>query len=99
LCGFFAKIAALFRKLKPAICLFSSRYADLFDSAFLLEFLEIADFIFCRSVCGYYPTLLCWRLYIMRLRRKWGAAPYPASGLLASARALDPVSVLTLHFL
>ena len=42
----FAKIAALFREIKSAISLFLSRFAELFNSAFLLHFLEIADFIF-----------------------------------------------------
>jgi hypothetical protein len=42
----FAKIAALFRKLKSAISLFPLILADFITCAFLLLFLEIADFIF-----------------------------------------------------
>ena len=34
---------ALFSKLKSAIRLFPSRFADLFDRAFLLGFLKIAN--------------------------------------------------------
>jgi hypothetical protein len=46
-----------FRKLKSAICSFSSRYADSFISAFLLEILEIADFNF--EPCSFFLPLAC----------------------------------------
>ncbi len=52
------KIAALFHAIKSAICSFLSRFAELFNCAFLLFFLEIADFIFDRPACGYYPIFI-----------------------------------------
>ena len=52
-CKLFAKIAALFHKLKSAIFLFPSRYTELFNCDFLWALLKIADFNFDRSACGY----------------------------------------------
>ena len=48
----------LFRKLKSAIFLFPSRFVELFNCVFLLVFLEIANFNFERSVCGYYTAFI-----------------------------------------
>jgi hypothetical protein len=76
----FAKIASLFRKLKSAICLFPLNFAELFDSAFLLDLLEIADFIFDRSPLRIITICLICRLCVGCAVGANGALPHTLQG-------------------
>ena len=75
----FAKIAALFRKLKSAISLFPYCFAELFNSAFLFDFLEIADFIFVRIASLFTDDLLLSQFFCGGNPSEEGFSPTPPS--------------------